>query len=332
MRRGWGVGRSVLRMAMLVALGLSWLGTGAALAFGPVGPDPAHNFPIGNLPLACGSAPHSAVCVNAAVYWLDRARASLHQGPYKLPARFASLSPAKQAFILTNLDRLQYGLPAIPGLTSELDGFAVSGVLHDEDPFSTDPSFPETASNWAGPLPNMPAAYEAWMYNDGPGSPNLDCTPSNHTGCWGHRHDVLMNLGNLGPAAMGAAAGRDSQGQVGYAMILGEGTNSYSPDYYYTWAEATAAGAGSHTYVVHRPPPLEVAVQVKGHELIVTISARPGARLRCQLTDRVGRRWAPAPFFACRAPGVSYPQVMPGRFRLRVKGLGMTVTRYGRVR
>ncbi len=33
-----------------------------------------------------------------------------------------------------------------------------------------------------------------WMYDDGTGSANVDCTPSNQTGCWGHRENILLKL------------------------------------------------------------------------------------------------------------------------------------------
>jgi hypothetical protein len=32
------------------------------------------------------------------------------------------------------------------------------------------------------------------MYDDGAGSANIDCTPSNPAGCWGHRENILLRL------------------------------------------------------------------------------------------------------------------------------------------
>ena len=32
------------------------------------------------------------------------------------------------------------------------------------------------------------------MYDDGSNTANIDCTPSNETGCWGHRENILLRL------------------------------------------------------------------------------------------------------------------------------------------
>jgi hypothetical protein len=218
------------------------------MADGPVGSTPRTDFPPGPMPAACHSAPKSATCVNAAVYYLDRARARLGHGPYKLPADFASLGPGRQAFILTNLDRLLYGLKPIPGLTAQLDQDAAAGVRSEDDPHSRDRAFGYYTSNWAGGYANMPLAYEGWMYDDGYGSGNEDCTSPAASGCWGHRHDVLWKFGGSDPLAMGAAAGMGRTGLAGYAMLLGEGDRSYHPTYTYTWREARAEGAGTNRY------------------------------------------------------------------------------------
>lgn len=78
--------------------------------------DPSSNFVVS--PNCSGPAP----CLAEAIQFLDQARASLGEAPYQLPAGFASLDPARQAFVLTNLDRLAAGLRPITGLTTALDG------------------------------------------------------------------------------------------------------------------------------------------------------------------------------------------------------------------
>lgn len=314
---------------MLVGMCLGWVGTGAAIADGPVGTDPSSNFAVGQLPLACQSAPTSTACINAGVYWLDQARATLHQGPYKLPSDFPTLTADKQAFILANLDRIQYTLPPITGLTEELDGFALTGVQHDADPVSTDPNIQGSTSNWAGAYTNMVVAYEAWMYDDGLGSTNLDCTPTNLSGCWGHRHDVLWNFTfETGPYAMGAATGLDNSGHRGYALLLGKGNTNYVPTYYYTWAQAVAAGAGTNNYVVQRPPVLQVIVKAQGQTVRIYISAPANAKVECQLSQWYNGHWSPGGFYACGGPVTTYSNVSPGRYRAQVKAVGMTLTRY----
>jgi hypothetical protein len=92
---------------------------------------------------------------------------------------------------------------------------------------------------------NAPMAYEAWMWDDGLGSSNGDCTQPNRSGCWGHRHNVLWKFNRGARLAMGAAAGRDRYGHRSYAMLLVGGLRLvYKPAYVYTWRRAVADGAG----------------------------------------------------------------------------------------
>src|SRR5690242_14635284 len=49
-----------------------------ALARSHPAPNPPSNFKPGPLPSTCASAPTGARCINAAVYYLDQARARLH--------------------------------------------------------------------------------------------------------------------------------------------------------------------------------------------------------------------------------------------------------------
>jgi hypothetical protein len=214
-----------------------------ALADGPVGADPRSNFPVDQLPASCDQ-PTSPACLDTSVSYLNQARAGLGQGPYQLPANFDSLSPQIQQFVLTNLDRIQYGLAPITGITASLTQDAMGGIVHDTDPHPTDPTFNYWTANWAGGFENVVLAYEAWMYDDGPGSGNLDCGSHDSSGCWGHRHDVLWSFGGSGALAMGSAVGTDSSGSPGYAMVLGEGEGgSYQPAYTYTWSQALADGS-----------------------------------------------------------------------------------------
>jgi hypothetical protein len=213
------------------------------------GRDPVRNTRLGVLPSSCYTAPNGKECVDAGVYYLDRARAKAGLPAYALPANFASLSPPRQIFILANLDRIQYGLPPIPGMTAALNHDALaSGVWR-----ATDPHVSHTAGlktvwpGWAGAFYNAPMAYEGWVWDDGLGSNNPRCTSTDHSRCWGHRHSVLWKYGTV--AAMGAAAGRDgSRHQRGYAYIFVGGSSAFHPAYTYTWEQAVADGAGSNAY------------------------------------------------------------------------------------
>jgi hypothetical protein len=188
------------------------------------------------------------MCINAVVYYLDKARSRVHLPPYALPANFPSLPPPRQLFILVNLDRVAYGLTPFPGMTAQLDHDAlVSGVWRADDPHpSHTTGLTAWWPGWAGAFYNAPMAYEAWVWDDGLGSTNPRCTPRDHSRCWGHRHSVLWRYGSR--LAMGAAAGRDSKHRRGYAYLFVGGNARYKPVYTYTWKQAVEDGAGTNTY------------------------------------------------------------------------------------
>jgi hypothetical protein len=228
--------------AVVLAMALAGALAPTAGAQGPVGANPRFNFPVTGLPAACWHAPKGRTCIQASVAYLDRARAKLGQRPYALPRNFASLSAPQQALVLTNLDRLLYHLAPVPGLTAGLNKAAAAGVRRQTDPEPKGGWYAFT-SNWAGGYPNIVLAYEGWMYDDGPGSGNLDCTVQNHSGCWGHRHDILWRFGSDGALAMGAAAHTASGGGSSYAMLLEQVRPGAHPAYLYRWRQAVRAGA-----------------------------------------------------------------------------------------
>jgi hypothetical protein len=94
------------------------------------------------------------------------------------------------------------GLPGFGGLSSQLDALAETGASAVTDPIV--PAGPSWASNWAGGETSALLADYDWMYDDGPGSPNLDCGHLSSGGCWEHRQNIL---GDYGPhPSMGAAS------------------------------------------------------------------------------------------------------------------------------
>lgn len=328
---------------MLLAIALLCLPAAGASADGPVGQDPSSNFSPGLLPPQCDTDPNGTVCVESAVTYLNAARANLGQGPYLLPSDFVSLTPAEQAFVLTNLDRTRYGLPPVPGMTAALNRDASAGIPTDGDARASGSSYIAYTSNWAGGYPNMPLAYEAWMYDDGPGSGNLDCPRTGASGCWGHRHDVLWSFTGGGALAAGAASGKDSGGITGYTLLLAEGDRSYRPAYTYTWAQAVAAGAGgpvgsgssgssgssrTPSAGARRHPKVRIrSVRVRGHRVSVTIAAPRGQRLRCSMARRSGRSWRAYRLSACTR-SFTITNVPSGRWRLRVSAKAGSATRY----
>jgi hypothetical protein len=345
-----GVRTAAILGAATIALSASV--ASAALADGPAGSDPGANFTVGSLPPACWSEPSGAQCIDASLGYLDQARASLGQPGYTVPADFASLTPAQQAFILTNLDRALYGLPAIPGLTQALDQDATGGVVSDNDPQPSDSTWLGYTSNWAGGYQNVVLAYEGWMYDDGPGSANLDCTASNPGGCWGHRHDILWQFGGSGALAMGAAAGADPSGTRGYAMLLEQQRPGVQPTYTYTWAQAVADGAGGGSASKSSSPgpapdPSSVRggraaatvaahtaeagirierVRVQGHRVTITLFVSQARLARCSLSGR-GRRNRRVRRSTRCSQVVSFSHLPAGSYWLRLASASETVSR-----
>jgi hypothetical protein len=339
----WGLSAPRQRRGLVRALGLTAavvvqlvLASSSALARGHQAPNPPSNYKLGPLPSNCVSAPTGATCINAAVFYLDQARTKLHLAPYRLPADFARLAPDRQILILTDLDRAAYHLPAISGVTPALNRVARGGtagnpgVRGDGDPV-LHASGVQTTSNWAEGFPNVVLAYEAWMYDDGPGSSNIDCTASNHAGCWGHRQDVLANFVTPGSSAMGVAVGRDAHGHPGYAMLIAKGHSRYTKGYSYRWAQAVTDGAGSHIYAAARPDTRTVQIggaSLRGRTLVVHIQAPAGIRTRCSLSRRKGSHWGNARSRPC-GKVAQFPNIRPGEYRLRVKSsLGTAIRDY----
>jgi hypothetical protein len=325
---------SALALILISSLAMVMIAVaaGAARADGPVGADPSQNYPAGQMPAACDVDPTSPPCIDAAVGVLDQARASLGQAPYGLPSNFDALAPEQQMFVLTNLDRVLYGLPPIPGLTAALSQDVAHGVQNDSDAGPSNPDVISYTSNWAGGFQNTPLAYEAWMYDDGPGSGNLDCTPADASGCWGHRHDILWQFGSQGPLAMGASVGQDQVGRPGYAMLLVEGDSHYRPVYAYTWGQALANGArpvGTPAATVAKAPatvtPRIADINVRGHDVRAAIVAPKGSHPQCALTAQAARGWGRDRWQRCGS-WVVYAGIAHGRYRLRVRSrVGVTV-------
>jgi hypothetical protein len=214
-------------------------------AFGaPLDPPSNITLPAASVPSACASDPAGRQCEDAAIVDLDAARARIGLVPYLLPRDFVSLPPTVQLLVLTNLDRIAYGIEPIVGLNSSIDAAAAQGVLRDSDPVYPTGMPPDNgwSSDWAGGFQNALFAYYAWVYDDGFGSGNLDCTTPHGQGCWGHRNNIIESEDSA-TAAMGDAVGADGTGTNGYAIeIVGTQTPL---TYQYTWAQAVAAGANS---------------------------------------------------------------------------------------
>jgi hypothetical protein len=152
-----------------------------------------------------------------------------------LPTNWTALTPAEQLFVGTNLERTVRGLTPLSAMATSLDLAAVLAAATDTDP-EPPIGFPWTdvESNWAGPVGNPLEALYYWMYDDGLGSSNLECSPLNLAPCWGHRQNVLAPLScNL--CVMGGAFVTTSQGTISVTELIVETTGPLVTDF--TWAQ-----------------------------------------------------------------------------------------------
>jgi hypothetical protein len=148
----------------------------------------------------------STECVRATLDAIDNARSREGMSPMELPSTWYAFTPDEQLFVATNLERTDRGLSPVINIDSRLNQFSVKSAEKDTEPSlpSSFPSYSDWGSNWAGGLGNPLEAVYYWMYDDGRGSLNLDCTATDTSGCWGHRNNVLINLSD-GETAMGMA-------------------------------------------------------------------------------------------------------------------------------
>ncbi|MGH9102037.1 MAG: hypothetical protein ACRDYD_03490 [Acidimicrobiales bacterium] len=188
----------------------------------------------------CTTRPYddSAACIAAVVSAIDHARALEGVGPIELPAGFATLSPTDQLFAVLSSERAARGLAPFAGLEPTLDSWAQWGANTGRDPLPPAGSSFVGGSIWAGGQANALIADYDWMYADGFGGDNIDCTSPAASGCWAHRRDILANLSGPGatpPTVVGAAVNTTAfQGMPSYAALIGVGTGNPA-GYLYTW-------------------------------------------------------------------------------------------------
>jgi hypothetical protein len=202
--------------------------------------NPSSNIaPQPNFLASCSGTQYddSGGCVGATLQAIDNARQAEGVGPMNLPGNWSSLDPQEQLFVATNLERTARGLPAIAAMAAALDEAAASGAASNSDP-APPPGFGFTqwGSNWAGAVGNPLEAIYYWMYDDGPGSSNIDCTASNSSGCWGHRDNVLLEI-SCSDCLMGVGFAPSAyQGAPSWTQVLVEATGSWPEEF--TWQQA----------------------------------------------------------------------------------------------
>jgi hypothetical protein len=187
--------------------------------------DPATNIvPSPSFSSACGPAGFNSSfgCVLDVVAAIDNARADEGVPPMVLPTNWSTLDSEQQLFVATNLERTARGLAPLIAVATALGPAAAQGVAASADP-TVPPGFPHTQvlGNWAGNVGNPLEAMYYWMYDDGLDSPNIDCSPSALSGCWGHRHNLLAPLA-CDQCVMGGAFGTTVEGTTGVSELIVE--------------------------------------------------------------------------------------------------------------
>jgi len=215
-----------------------------------------------------------------------------------LPGDFNSLTGDEQLLVVVDLERVARGLPPFAGLVASLDSVAQTGTQVRGDAAGTfeDPSFPtgfvagpETtfayrchssgADSYSCDGSGQPGAAIAagnqisaldadygWMYDDGPGGSNYDCTSPTARGCWGHRDNILGSyptktrfISAQWGAPVTAVSSRRAVPVMGAGTLQPDGAggpqgnwtaiftsvSGRTPRFAYTWKQALAAGANS---------------------------------------------------------------------------------------
>lgn len=226
-------------------------------------------------------------CNSVALQAIDNARTTEPLGPLVFDlADLLKLSVPEQQFAVVNLERTSRGLAPVPYLTTQADGLAQVGADDSGDPtvpagvltLAGGATIFDWAANWAGGTESALGSDDSWMYDDGPGGPNLACAKAGDQGCWGHRDNILTNFdGELAalecPAdrrqvVMGAGNALESYGES-FAELFVAACGKAPTGAVYTWAEAAKAiAAGSTT-----PTSVAIASSPTGKGYLVANSA-----------------------------------------------------------
>jgi hypothetical protein len=214
---------------------------GAGSGTGP-GTDPAANIPPSpNFMTSCSNSgfDNSPGCETATLAAIANARNLEGLPGMVLPTDWAQLSPQQQLFTATNLERTVRGLPPLSGMATALDQASQTAATQNADP-SAPAGFPWTSwgGNWAGAVGSPLEAIYFWMYDDGEGAYNIDCTATDTSGCWGHRNNILMSL-RCQPCLMGTGFNATAyQATPSWTELLVD--TSGSPALDFTWDQVLA--------------------------------------------------------------------------------------------
>jgi hypothetical protein len=286
------------RVAALVAvLGSIALAPAAAHA---TSPDPLANptsntAPSSAFSTACAgmgtTKADNDACDAAALVDFNAVRAAEGLGPMTLPHQFDTLTVPLQLLAISDVERVDRGLVPVIGLSSAIDSLAQQGADTDDDPPFPDPFHGSSGgANWAGAGNSVLLDDFYWMYDDGLGSPNGDCTQGDQSRCWGHRDDIIGN-GYDAPVLMGTAVKYKTADGTSMAEEFIGGDTSDSADVAPTWAMISASKPVSLSRTSAR---VSVDTGARGHATIVVTAPVGGARVQTSVTSGSGA-WSVSP-------------------------------------
>ena len=263
---------------------------------------------------SCSANPLGSSCITSALADINAAHAAEGVRALVLPTSFASMSVPVQLLNLANLERVDRGLAPIGGLSAPLDQDAQTAAAQGSDPMPTNFYGTEATSNWAGGFGSALEADFAWMYDDGLGSGNLDCTSSDQTGCWGHRHDILWRFS--APIAMGAGYATGRYGPSMTELFVGGDREAGPGQPDAPWVQPSLPGPGGGTSPgTPSAPPRPAATAQVGRvvpargmvNVTVGCTGRSGSlcRLTFTLSVTTSRRNISVPLTVVLAPGQS---------------------------
>jgi hypothetical protein len=223
---------------------------------------PGKLYSAGDLPVCwltfSVSQPGAPACVAGELEATDRAQGNEHLPPIVLPRDYSRLTVPEQLLVLTDIERVSRGEPAVLGLSARADVYAQQGAAHNADPVVPQAgsgipgSTGASGSNWAGAISPLDANY-GWMYADGWEGKltfNYACTSADAPGCWGHRDNILSDGARMpcpfSSCTLVMGAGYEKNG---YSKLYNSYTevfiqiSSSTPPLFYTWSEAVAEGA-----------------------------------------------------------------------------------------
>lgn len=151
----------------------------------------------------------SAACTAVALQAIDRARASEGVGALRLPSNWSRLTVPEQLFVLADLERVDRGLPPYVSLVPQLSSIAQAAAGAARDPSDSAPGVRGDSGNWSTAAASPLIADFEWMYSDGFGGANVNCTHRGAPGCWGHRNDILGTYTGVTCSTCSMGAGFD---------------------------------------------------------------------------------------------------------------------------